>query len=1286
MKLQQRILPFKVILAKLSEIFYQYKVDDIANALFVSSIWLPNIASPIQHKLLVAVFVSLKVENFKRGRSIKNYKDFQVFMRSLYKLLPVFPHQEDYITNPDWGIIKFHHEGKNFNIFYGTELENTYDLMQLFQIVYSSYNDYFLKLVNKSPKDDLGYCLSLQDHIISSIEQPLDITRLRNLAPGYKEIPPKSFWRQASNFYEGLDPQRVVNRTFLEYYSTNLGQLEINLTSQEQFEEFLYSGALLRYSFLRWNNRFLVLLPRRLLEVLLSDWFEIFEKYHDEICDSNGKYSTQLSIALYAYLKQRIRNDHLFGLVNVVKPNNQPHDMLFSAAILAHDHLILIYVIEPFTNPDQIKSDLKRIAPRLKEAQHLLTKAPIRFVLNLDKKVIEFKKRNKVNTKVHLLIVIPDATLQHVSISLPSSLTAEIVFLDEFLGIIDELDDTEDLIAFLKYREEIKGKVTFPFVSWLDFFGSFKDFHGVLIEGASNPNKILLDPHWGSNMRYESLKEFWSLYPEQDLFDHPRSWKPVRESPIRIRLEKKAYPGAVHYSKIGHITLFSTAPFEYFTYTQAMAADLLAQCLHDSMTRLRNKFLGHVFFRLYNQIHVIFFPSAIAKTEKFKHIVHLIPTRELWRSDSAFPLAHKPAIRLIFEEDNLLKAFQETTNNSIEINILVEILNRINDLVPDPSFSEIMVDLDTEREKPPRFKAFQLEKEVSFPEFIIAYKPNIFDYKRARKVMAELAAENGIMPGEYELESAKEILNQLRILMVGVIDKEVSKYDVAASIPYLIERIDAFEHNHSMRKQSLKYSIQHEVDFEPNEYYSKEHIDFINQHKHFRYLIEKFVQISPKGKQKLIKDEFLYLLALVENLHEIYTASDSIHYAIYPLGIHISEDYLIDVKYEVDIGAKQESYSREQARISLGEIGVQDDRVEYPKPITEYITEIDIGFVKDVGFKLTKMLAVLKVMTQWPEFDNQSTENSYYDATRNLLQKVCKKNILDTSEDEVGRILEFLTLKSPDVTHISGQEKPTDDIPVWESRKRFSRYNIRPLIYLNNRYYWGPYSAERAGIIWSNVPLNHVLPADFDFPTVNSILSAGHNLIEKALADKALTIVKRYTSFAEPNVYLHKRDQIGNHPEGLGDYDVLAYLPQANFLLNIECKEITPAYCAKDAKRMRERIFGRAPNDIGDLAKVEKRENYLRRKKKIIMQLLNFPTLFAKRTKVVSLFISKDTYWWTMHPIRSTTVVFKRIDLLSTFLEEMINKKPTKTLKQTLDLIIVDLTKKIKQAWKVSDP
>ncbi|MBI5954565.1 MAG: hypothetical protein HY865_23155 [Chloroflexi bacterium] len=1246
---------FETSIKKISATLCEFSIDEIANALFVSSIWLPNIASPIQHQLLVTIFASLKPEQFQNTKKIGTYQDFKNLLEVIYPLLPSFPIIEDYIPSPDWGEVKFHHQGVDYKIFYGTELDNTYDLLQLYDVVYSSFDEEFLKITSRSPKEELKSSLVLQNAILVSITSQPASEELKKISTGSKQIPTETFWNEVSKIYSNFTPLEILNKNFLENYSVHIGGLPADLTSESRFQDMAYADQNIPYLFLKWKESYLLILPRRISEVLIDTWSGIFRKYKDDVHRTAEKYLLRLNAEIYKYVKQRIRSDDVFGLVNVITKKNKPHEILFSLSFTSRDRLVLIYLAEPFVDSDEISKHLESVARKLNKAVKLIGYPPTKLGLNLEKQIIELRSKTKAaKLKPLLLVVIPQVSTQPFGFSLPKLFQGEIVFLDQFLGLVDEVISADEFVSFFTYKKELSEKLSSPMVGLLDVYGSFRDSHGVLVEGARGPDMIVLDPHWGSEMRYESLSTFWSLYPDVGFFDHPRSWIPIKETSTRIRLEARSFFGCAIYSEIGKSKLFVSALFEDLTYEQALITNLLIECLEDSMSNLKRLFENHSFFQVYKQVQVMFFPSGLLKNEKFKHISHLDPNVDgsFWRLERGFPRVELPAVRLVFNEEALLSAFSAVEDNRIEIDLLLAIIQEIDGFVPDGELSAIAERISAQKGGPSRFKLFHVEKEVSFPEHVRVNKPTTYDRKRGRKKVAELAALNGIRPGVYKLEDAKETLNKLRNLVIQQINEIVSECALVSSIPFLIERIDSLENEHEYRKASVNLSLEHEVDYRREEVYSSGYKEFIQNHKLIRYLIEKFIQLQPTGKKILTTDLYLLLICLIEILLDIYVASDHVHYQIYPLGVTIGEDYLINVNYEINIDEMTNKFSEEQARISLKLIGIEEDRIESPRPLEEYLEELNSAFNVSLGFKLANLISVLHLLSIWPSYNEQSVEKTFYAFDLETIVNVCVNNILNIKREEAIAILEFLTLKSEDVLRVLNQEVLSDDLPVWEHRKRYARYTIKPLISLDGIYFWGPYSTRRTGIIWSNAISERSLPFDLLSPEINNVLDSQSRLIEKALEEKALLITKRYTDFAEPNVELHKRD-VGYHPLELGDYDVLAYLPKANIILNVECKEIARAYCAKDAKRLREKIFGRPDREIGYLGRVEIREAYLKENCRKIADLLKWPVNPENLPNVLSIFVSREMYWWTMFPTRQTSVVFKRIDLLSQFLEEL---------------------------------
>jgi len=132
---------------------------------------------------------------------------------------------------------------------------------------------------------------------------------------------------------------------------------------------------------------------------------------------------------------------------------------------------------------------------------------------------------------------------------------------------------------------------------------------------------------------------------------------------------------------------------------------------------------------------------------------------------------------------------------------------------------------------------------------------------------------------------------------------------------------------------------------------------------------------------------------------------------------------------------------------------------------------------------------------------------------------------------------------------------------------------------------------------------------------------------------------------------LHKRDKKGNHPEELGDYDVLVFLKQINLILNIECKHLNQVFCLKDAKSLREDIFGKEKGK-GYIEKIIRRENYLEKETKKIIKIMKWP-VDKNLPEIISLFVSKNLYWWAINPPYTTNIKFITVDSLGKYISNL---------------------------------
>ena len=425
---------------------------------------------------------------------------------------------------------------------------------------------------------------------------------------------------------------------------------------------------------------------------------------------------------------------------------------------------------------------------------------------------------------------------------------------------------------------------------------------------------------------------------------------------------------------------------------------------------------------------------------------------------------------------------------------------------------------------------------------------------------------------------------------------------------------------------------------------------FIHNHKNYRYLVEKIVQLQPTGDKNLTDTELAEIFALVDRMLLLYAVSDFLHYGIHPAKIEITHDFLVNVNYGSDIDAKIKAGAEEQAKIRLGIIGNSGDTVSIPDEIQKYIEELDQAFKTDLGFSLRDLMDVHRVLMLWAVHNEKASEASFYKATPDEIIAVCVEKMEGVDVTTLQPILDFITLDPSKILLVEGRPETQPDIPVWEHRKKTMRYSIRPLIKVDGHYYWGSYSVERSGRLWGGITGTSKLPSDINPPAITAVLKKGHDSVTERLQEKIEEIAKRYTSHVQTEVFPHSQ---GLTTEDVGDIDVFALLKKKNIILNIESKIIDQGYCNKDLKRIAEKIFGRTTSDGsfegGYLHMVLKREEFLKQKGKELAE--KYWGSLAEQPKVISVFVTQSSYWWTKYPIIESGVHFVELALLEDFIK-----------------------------------
>ncbi|MCU7867432.1 MAG: hypothetical protein KZQ98_02715 [Candidatus Thiodiazotropha sp. (ex Lucinoma borealis)] len=1241
----------------LQQLLQEYSFEDIVKSFFVLNLWLPNVSSHTKSQYIYVALESV-LDNLQPVSKIHTFQDFKNFIEKLLPLIPSFMMMEDFLPENDWGEIKYFVNDKSLKIFYGGDLENPYDFIYMFEIVHKGFKDFYQKKLNRSPMEELEFCLSVQDKIINQIHKSVqDFSELELAA---FNLPSEIFWKISSDFLDSFDPESLCGEGLIDEYTKDIDKCApVPLADIGTFQQAVHNGTNFPYFFYRNNGKYFPILPRKYFAVLFDKWGKIFEDYYEEIKSEVKGHEIKIGLQLFGFMNRRTKENDVFAFVSAIQEDMKPHKTLFTSAFQSKNKIVLVHVIPPPTSNVSQQEVLDSLVPELREAQELFSKAPTRLGLRAESQIVKFEATKSHSDSLDPLIitVVPHITTDFGILSQPNELVGEVIGLDQFLAIFDEMEDLNEFADFFDYVNSLRDSSMPTISTLLDRFGSFKDSHSVLIEGALNPDMIWLDPHWGSGFRYRSLSEFWKAFPKENFFGNPRSWtihKQALETDT-VMLKSKTFFGYTYCLTLGESHIFINSPVDSLTFEQGKIADSLMHSLEDSLTLYKDVLKHLPFVSEKEKIHVLFFPrSLVDKNPKFGHIKHLISsTGSLWEIDITRLNIRDYGIRVVFDDELIVMALKDAKDRSLQISLLQDVLSQINSVFGN-DIDLVKEKLEAEKTQKNRFRMFSYEKKVSFSELSKYVIAETRELKLADKKISEICKGSGISPGKYNGTEANEKLNILKERLLAYLNQRVSDLNFKTALPIVISNIDSLTNEHEQDEAQTENSMDQHVDYQREELSGKSKQAYIHNHKNYRYLIEKLVQLQPIGNKDLTDTELSEIFALVDRMLLLYAVSDYLHYGIHPAKIEITHDFLVNVSYESGIDAKIKAGAEEQAKIRLGMIGNSSDTVSISDGTQKYVEELDQGFKTDLGFSLRDMMDVHRVLMMWAIHNEKVTESTFYKATPEEIIIVCVDKMEGVDVTTLQPILDFLTLDPSKILMIEGRAETQPDIPVWEHRKKTMRYSIRPLIKVDGYYYWGPYSVERSGRLWAGIIETSKLPSDIAAPTVTYILDKGHKSVANRLQEKINEIAKRYTPHVEVEVFPHLHGLVS---EDIGDIDIFALLTEKNIILNIESKIIDQGYCNKDLKRIAEKIFGRKRSDRsfkeGYLHMVLKREKLLKQKGKELAEEYWGP--LTNQPKVVSIFVTQSSYWWTKYPIIESDVNFTELELLDDLIKELLN-------------------------------
>jgi hypothetical protein len=1231
---------------QIQKIYKKYSFKDICNSLFILSSWLPNISATVKPSFLFLCLFEILDYEFKKEDKIKKYSDFKSFFSKIKTFIPEFIGMEDYFPENDWGDVFYYIDGDFYKYLYGGELENTYDHIKYFEFYHGTLSEDLYKITNQNPKEDLKKILKLQNLIIESITNNDN----ESMDRGYFELPNENFWNECNIFlYSKLNIFDIFDTETLDWYSQK-EPISKEILKDRNFCEAVMTGNAITSLFIKKEDEYYLLPLRRIYAVLLDKWNKIIFKNIKQLETPANNILLKKQLNKFLYSKISMDYDY-FENISLIQ-NNKP-DSSTIEALLVHENRILLILLQELCEDATMDSaeHLTKINQQIKKYKDILSKNDnLKFIIH--NKLVEFETdpENNIKLEMDFIVIHPSLTTTFSCLGFKEELNFKLFNYTDFIQFIDEIRDVDDLFKKFDYTKKGNKKSFSSNADLISFFSSENE--GEILTGCHEYSHIFLDPFYSDKTRYQNLKSFWELSPKEILNNiEPRNW--LLE---KMENSDSLYMYSLHFStfaiccKLDDITIFiNTLPRMDSTHIDGIK--IFSEMLEDAFTRYKDILKEHLFFKSNKKLQILVIPEDIVTNKQINELTHLLPKEEIWMSDIVQFKGCK-GIRIVFDKEKLFDNLMNIHNRTVQIKLFIEIINKINKIYPDALITKSIVEKSlVDKEQLTRFMVYADRKETCFPVRHSNIYPQQKDFIKTQNIMAKILHEANITSRDYDLDKAKYILDTLKNKLIEYINDEVRKYNFKTAIPMLIEYNDANINTYEMKDKRIRVSLQHEVDYSREDELTEAHEKFLREAANYRYLIEKFVQINPNGNKRLDEDDLSFLLSLVDWLIITYRHSDSIHYNLLACGLIVKDDKSIETIFKDNYSEKEDQYASIEVTEQLYKSYENINFTSYMK----YHEEFCMAFKEDFGFNFQNMINILTVLSQWIEDDSPYIIASEVEIIKNAIKSL--KDYSVEEQQEVPLILDFLTLKQGDITKILNKNDfcstiKCEDIPLDEFNLRYCRYTIKPLIKYENKFIWGPYSAQKTGMTFCKHIQDTRMPYNLKNSKSLQILEKIKKIHEKELVKNTCDILSQYTQFIDKEVELHKRDKAGNHPLSLGDYDVLAYLPNENILLNIECKHHLGAYSPKDARKYLDKMYEPDKSRKSAIDRVINREQYISENYQVALDILKTNT--NNKPEVLSLYVTKIRTFYIMFPKEKTNTKLLSIYDLENYISSLI--------------------------------
>ena len=369
-----------------------------------------------------------------------------------------------------------------------------------------------------------------------------------------------------------------------------------------------------------------------------------------------------------------------------------------------------------------------------------------------------------------------------------------------------------------------------------------------------------------------------------------------------------------------------------------------------------------------------------------------------------------------------------------------------------------------------------------------------------------------------------------------------------------------------------------------------------------RYTIEYVLSFGLSGDEIAQEEELNTLVSLACEVVALADAADMLHFDSPKIGIEVAENSRVFLTEDDELREESKKLRVRQLSDSGHFLEAKDDE--------PYIAKAKDAFLQDTGINFECFLDVLEALAFYVVDEEATAQKpNVFIGSKESIISFLVGAFGDYYEPlEISSCLDFLLL---DISHLrTVKGKNFDYLPFGRMKDRPNRLELRPIIPIKGKWVFSPVEMGVLRDRWVRGFAERFIPAKASFESTYQIMQQWKRHYEKSLEKETYSCFIENgmnPNFVFKNLSLHKK---GNHPQYLGDFDVLAYNEEASTLWIVECKEFEKVESSYDYMQLQVRWFG----EKGKLKKFDRRIEYVNNHLSQIMQDLCLP--YSEETQV----------------------------------------------------------------------